>query len=306
MWIVALWLARPGACSYFALDRYYRTMDHTDVLADTVPPRYAIESDEEEDEENPLLSSPSCPNRVADVKIDGPYDSGKPLLLATGHAGQYWSRGVQLGEPKATVVLNGTEVAYIFASTWANATIVVSEATIRIPMWAVYSYAKALIQLLKPSSMVVLDTYSASQYIDADPIAVSDAPIRYLSTHSAYPSTFNLVLSPFSPPNVLQSTSAAFILASLTCFSLSQSILSTLVLLPSPYSPLPPNSQLTSLGLTQKIEWPMDTMLKACEALLGCLGIGQMKEEWGHGNNKKVEWLAVRRDGQLPDYGMYI
>ncbi|KZT19342.1 hypothetical protein NEOLEDRAFT_1142191 [Neolentinus lepideus HHB14362 ss-1] len=279
-------------------------MDSTDALTDTISPRYAVESDEE-DEENPLLSSPSRANRVTDVKIDGSCDTcaGKPLLLAIGLAAQTWTKGVQLGEPIATVVLNGAKVGYIFSPAWTQATVVVSEATIRIPTWAMYSYAEALTSSLKPTRTAILDIYSVPQYIDVNSVPAPDAPLRYLTTDTRSPTMSKLSL--FSPPNVLQSTSAAFML--LSSFTSGQPTPSTLILLPSPYSQLPPTSELTSLGLTQKIGWPDAVVSAAHESLLACLGESAQALRWERGRTpENAPWLAVKRDEPPPDSGMYI
>lgn len=272
----------------------------TDFLADVIPPRYAVESDEE-DEENPLLPPAAQANRVVDVKIAGDYPTEKPMLLAIGLAAQTWAKGVGLGEVKASIVLNGIQVGFAFSPSWMKATVVVSEATIRIPTWAMYGYAEAVIAALKPTSIVILDTYSAPQYIDAHPISAADAPIRYLSTDARSP--VGRGASPFAPPNVLQATSAAFMLIS----ALSSSA-ATLLLLPSPYSMLPPASELSSLGLSREIDWPTATMAAAHQWLLQALG-EQASSKWDRNSSRtsaRAPWLTLKRDEPPPDSGMYL
>jgi hypothetical protein len=83
----------------------------TDPLADSVPPRHAIESDEEEDEYNPLRPQPNLPLAI-DVQVVGTVTpvpvSG--LVVATGSMGKYWARGAELGEQVAAVMVNKIQV----------------------------------------------------------------------------------------------------------------------------------------------------------------------------------------------------
>jgi hypothetical protein len=92
------------------------TIIHQDIdpLADTVPPRHAVESDEEEDEYNPLSSGIQAKPKVGDaeVKILGDTKSfeGKTLVIASGYAGKVWARGANLGEQSGAVMVNGVQV----------------------------------------------------------------------------------------------------------------------------------------------------------------------------------------------------
>ena len=75
-----------------------------------MPPRYAVESDEE-DEYNPL-ETPSKSEPVVDweIKLIGDIPKGRPLVVASGDAGKYWARGADLGEQTAGVYVNTVAV----------------------------------------------------------------------------------------------------------------------------------------------------------------------------------------------------
>jgi hypothetical protein len=98
------------------------TMFHQEIdpLADTVPPRHAVESDEEEDEYNPLASSVQSKSKAGDaeVKILGDVKrfEGRTLVIAGGDAGKVWARGAKLGEQSGAVMVNGVQVRCHFGS----------------------------------------------------------------------------------------------------------------------------------------------------------------------------------------------
>lgn len=74
-----------------------------------MPPRYAVESDEEEDEINPLRPKPSQDTSV-DVKITGDIPSGKALAIASTDAAVFWAKGASLGEQIGAVFVNNVQV----------------------------------------------------------------------------------------------------------------------------------------------------------------------------------------------------
>jgi hypothetical protein len=52
-----------------------------------------------------------------DVKLTGSVQQGKPLVLATGHAGKFWAKGANLGEQVGAIMVNEVQVFsfwYIF------------------------------------------------------------------------------------------------------------------------------------------------------------------------------------------------
>jgi len=134
----------------------------------------------------------------------------------------------------------------IFNPGWTDAIVVVSEVLTRLPVWAQYPYAEYVLDQLKPTKILLLDSYAASSYIQPEYIPLHRAPVRYLAlsgnTHT--PKDFE----PFSPPNLIQSTSAAFFsLISLARQVSPQSPIEvTLFLFPGPYHPLNSPEDLTS------------------------------------------------------------
>jgi len=92
-----------------ATDSFYKDVD---PLADTVPPRYALESDDEEDEYNPLPSTSSAPNPTPDVEFAGDFPRGRDLIIATGDVAKFWARGADLQEQSGGVYVNEVQVCY--------------------------------------------------------------------------------------------------------------------------------------------------------------------------------------------------
>jgi hypothetical protein len=97
-----------------------------------------------------------------------------------------------------------------------------------------YAYAGGIISFFSPKWILLLDVYSVPLYVNQAPLEAYRAPVRYLRTHSeAAPAPF---LVPFSPPNLIQATCAAF--ASIAALPTSQTE-AIVLLLPSPYVPIP-------------------------------------------------------------------
>ena len=137
-----------------------------DPLADSVPPRHALESDDE-DEFNPLVTSSQEKAPTLEVELIGNAKSNVGLVIASGDLGKYWAHGAKLGEQTAGVFVNKTQVCIftkvvctfiqngqiglVFSPSWTDATVVVSEVTSRLPVWAMSKYAKTIIDSLKPT-----------------------------------------------------------------------------------------------------------------------------------------------------------
>ena len=83
-----------------------------DPLADTIPPRHVIESDEEEDEYNPIRTKAASVelNQIADVKVIGDFPKSHSLLIAVGEVGKFWAKGADLGEQCGAIAVNGIQV----------------------------------------------------------------------------------------------------------------------------------------------------------------------------------------------------
>jgi hypothetical protein len=101
----------------YLTDAYSHLYSYQDIdpLADTVPPRHAVESDEEEDEYNPLSSTTQSKPKVETVEVGilGKVENmeGRTLVVATGEAGKVWGRGAKLGEQSGAVMVNKVQVS---------------------------------------------------------------------------------------------------------------------------------------------------------------------------------------------------
>jgi hypothetical protein len=77
---------------------------------DSLPPRYAIESDDE-DEFNPLNQSTKPQADDIQVNITGTnIPTNVNLIVASGIAGKTWARGADLKEQSGVVSVNGVQV----------------------------------------------------------------------------------------------------------------------------------------------------------------------------------------------------
>jgi len=229
-------------------------MEVYDPLADAPPPRYAVESDDE-DEYNTassLSTGSEQPSKV-NVEVKTTYDipRRRPLIFASGEAGASWAKITNLSERSAGIYVNDLLVGLVFCSPWTGAVIVVSEAELdhaRLPLFAMTTYVTAIINHLQPTSVAILDSYSTQAYISSRAISQDTAPIRYLSIGK------KMVLDPqlelFTPPNLLQSTTAsllnALFLRSLREESTGGAVVA--ILLPSPKIPRPPPVTFNSRG----------------------------------------------------------
>lgn len=72
--------------------------------------RYAIESDEEEDEYNPL--NPITPSGTSDVdvRVLGNVSKSEKVIVVFGEAAKCWVKGASLGEQVGAITVNGQQV----------------------------------------------------------------------------------------------------------------------------------------------------------------------------------------------------
>lgn len=90
-------------------------LQDTDPLQDTVPPRYAIESDEEEDEYNPLSHGRIVrePLTIIVRGLEFSERVGHHLIVASGDAGKHWAQGANLEQQRGGVYVNDTQVRFL-------------------------------------------------------------------------------------------------------------------------------------------------------------------------------------------------
>lgn len=133
-----------------------------------------MESDEEEDEYNPLSTSTSQPIKEVDVKFTGDVRqrSGRSIVVAIGQVARIWGKGANFGEQIGDVSVNGiqvrsrsieivsehqliellgSQVASLFSPSWTQANVIVSEISTRLPVWAMHKFSEAVIEALAPS-----------------------------------------------------------------------------------------------------------------------------------------------------------
>ncbi|KAG1721203.1 uncharacterized protein EDB91DRAFT_1176647 [Suillus paluster] len=244
-----------------------------DPLADALPPRYAIESDDE-DEYNPLGSTRQAADQVpiVNIKIEGQFTTGYPLVIVSGPAGYFWADGANLGEQQGAIFVNNIQVGLLFKPSSARAVVLVSEATTALPLWSMNKYANDILDRLQPSSISILDVYSVQSYISSELLPVHESPVRYLSLQ-------NISLNPFqtfAPPNILQSASAAFMSAmNIRTLSSSHQNNAVVLLLPLPGIPRTAPSKLSPSRLSRPSgdpAWPVEMMVEVDERLFEVVG----------------------------------
>ncbi|KAF9244272.1 hypothetical protein BU15DRAFT_42335, partial [Melanogaster broomeanus] len=288
-----------------------------DPLADAVPPRYAVESDDE-DEYNPLSSktgSDQCPGVNVEFKSIYQIPSRRPLVVVSGEAGANWARIANLGEQQVGIYVNNLLVGLLFRPSWTNAVVVVSEGETRtqLPLFAINTYASAFIRQLEPTSVAILDSYPTQGYISPQVISQDNAPIRYLSVGGKFIIS-DPELEPFAPPNLLQSTTASLLnglfLRSMGANSTHHN--AAIVLLPSPKIPPAPPSTFMARGASSnghETLWDRNTLQKAHKWLFQIVGeeVGELSF---HSElvERPAKAAAVSRRalGVVGEGGMYI
>ncbi|KAK7044825.1 membrane-bound transcription factor site-2 protease-like protein [Favolaschia claudopus] len=273
-----------------------------DPLAESPAPRHAIESDEEEDEYNPLHTQPVTHCAPLDIQIVGNIASVPSLVIATGSVAKYWARGADLGEQVATVAVDKIQVGLLFRPAWTQAAVLVSEVSTRLPLWAMRAYTRAVLGAIKPTDVALLDAYAASVYISDARTTFVDAPLRYLST-SAPSTTLSSAAQPFATPNLVQSTSAAFV-----AHRAEQSASATLLLVPAPHITPPAPRELSSSDYSlsgDTTSWSSAHVRTAHALLFAELG-EQVASTWKEPPAEKPTAGRARKRPIDTDIGMYI
>ena len=199
-----------------------------------------------------------------------------------------------------------------------------------------HPYAKTVIDALKPSRSflyLVQDFFNQLNYFkDCTPRLLSSPNIRNGRTHKFPPSSFTFSLhirrhpffgrfasydaiindlifvqekdaQLFAPPNLLQSTSASF----LVILSVTKSN-GTVILLPSPHIPQPPPKQIAPSNISQltydDVEWDSQLINEAQILVFRAIG-EEVKHSWAPLANQPKEKLP-KRNTEVGEGGMYI
>ncbi|KIK80654.1 hypothetical protein PAXRUDRAFT_833399 [Paxillus rubicundulus Ve08.2h10] len=288
-------------------------MEVSDPLADVGPPRYAVESDDE-DEYHPL-SLKTVSHRPPHVNVEFrsicEVPSKRPLVVVSGEAGTNWARVANLGEQRVGICVNNLPVGRLFLPSWTDAIIVVSESETctQLPLFAMNTYATAVIERLEPTIVAILDSYPIQGFISPRVISQDIPTIRYLSIGDKPVSDPGL--EPFTPPNLLQSTTACLLnglfLRSIGVDPSRDS--ATVVLLPSQKAPAPPSTlrQAGATAMFHETLWDIKTLQKAHRWLFKTIGeeVGELCTGSGIRPDKRV---PVNRQtlGEVGEGGMYI
>ncbi|KIM24898.1 hypothetical protein M408DRAFT_26685 [Serendipita vermifera MAFF 305830] len=228
-------------------------------LQDTTPNRYALESDDSEDDVT-LNTYPNASKQLKKPKVtynidfvwneDASTVSGNQTYVALGEAGLIWASGTSLDAPRAQVRLNEDSVASVYClqpnKDGVGVTVVVLQ--YQLPIDAMHLFASVVLSTLRPKSVVVVDEYSHPAYISSERTPPLDPPIRYLQTQKSSFKPLAATAS-FQTPNLLLSPSASF----LSILEMEEKP-GLLVLLPLPHIPHPPPSTTTPLRLS--VHWP--------------------------------------------------
>jgi len=231
----------------------------------------------------------------------------------SGPAAAHWAGGAALGEQKGAVYVNSKMVGLLFVPSWTDSVVLVSETArdTTLPLWAQYQYAQAVLNHFAPTSMILLDTYFSKGYISSsDP--PTGAPVRHLAVNHT-PSS-NLRVPLYAPPNLVHTTSAAFMaLLYLQSLEPQGSKVPGLLLL-APSSTLPPQPPSTigageggPIPLSDDAEWSADEMELVQSIVCTILGAKTTSVWKGRSTpSRGSSEASKRRTGDVGDGGMYI
>jgi hypothetical protein len=208
----------------------------------------------------------------------------------------------------------GQKVGLFFKPAYSSAHVLVSEATIRLPIWAMQTYAQVILKSMSPLryknltclvlahlqfySLALMDVYPVPGYIASEP--TDQAPLRYLSYQTI---KLNTRFKLFEPPNLVQFTSAAF-LASLSLTH--PNLRPTLILLPYLHIPSPPPIEFERQNFLSPDtpNWSLEMMDIVHTTLFSLVGesvAGAWQDE-----NLNQNYVRPKKKTVIGDGGMYI
>ncbi|KAG8809246.1 hypothetical protein FRC17_003537 [Serendipita sp. 399] len=231
-------------------------------LQDSAPNRYAFESDDSEDDIG-RNAYPGVSERTKRSKhrydaevvwnVNAGALGGGNFFVAVGQAGLAWASGVQLAKSIADIQLDDTKVASVFTIDEHPGDLVLV-LKYDLPISSMPSFASKVLTTFTPSRVTIMDGYSSPAYIAPERRNDLDPPIRYLETacidEKPTTTTTSKRIKLFRPPNLLLSTSAAF----LSILEQGQKTPGLLLLLPFPQIERPPPRTIEPIRVG--VSWP--------------------------------------------------
>ncbi|KDQ16649.1 hypothetical protein BOTBODRAFT_144435 [Botryobasidium botryosum FD-172 SS1] len=275
-----------------------------DPLQDSAPPRYAVESDDSEDE----LGSGVYPERIRPqyktnvvIRFGWSGEGQRPMVVGVGAAGRAWAAGLELGQPLSQIELDDTQVGEVYQLGQTQTIVVLVSHT--FPEWAVHTVASTLLKSIDPSRVVIIDTYPVPAYISATPPRALDHPIRFLGTSSANIKPTSAIV-PFESPNLIHSLSARL----LSILEARPSTTGTLLLLPSLHIS-PPAPAMRPTPTSSRERWQAPALRDLHNAVFVGLGEKAGSVIWDAGRAREAgekRGGGVDRRGDVGEGGMYI
>jgi len=182
-----------------------------DPLLDAHPPRYAVESDSEDEygDAPQAIRRPHPSLAIVTLGENQQFPAGRVLVVALGPAGAAWIQGVTLRPSSATLKLGEVSIGSLHST---HDGVFVLQIDHTIPTSACFPVAINVVPSLQPSKVVILDSYAVPSYISENPVAAEDSPIRILRTsHAAKNGSKNVQAQPYLPPNMVQGLSASLL-----------------------------------------------------------------------------------------------
>ncbi|KAF8273383.1 hypothetical protein EI94DRAFT_1795151 [Lactarius quietus] len=202
------------------------------------------------------------------------------------------------------MLIQRIKVGCMFLPSWSDAAIIVSETSASLSTWEMHAYAEGIIGFFNPKWLLLLDAYSVPLYVNQAPLEAYRAPVRYLRTRSGEtPAPF---LIPFSPPNLIQATCAAF--ASIAALPTSQ-MEAIVLLLPSPYVPIPRgHDTLPSPSSADKGDpiWSENVLKEIHICLVKLTGTREPQPWQSTGRTVLLKQSGIKYHGDVGDGGMYM
>ncbi|KZT54256.1 hypothetical protein CALCODRAFT_19134 [Calocera cornea HHB12733] len=231
-------------------------------LLDSHAPRYAVESDSEDEFEAPSAAAGISPPHGVDIALPAGLKAVSKLLIVSGLAGLEWSRGVQLSNAVGDVLVASFPVGAVYVTEDGGAIVHI---TCTLPPNACYPLASVIVSTFRPQRVGLLDAYTAPTYISDLPSSPYEAPIRVLCT-SEMAEPCPVKAAPFRPPNLIQLFPAA-VMSVLEIVGARGAA----VLLPSLHISAPPGLEPAPLNDSDS-SWPVQSMMTAHTYLYDLLG----------------------------------